>query len=54
MARIITVGAAQLGPIARVETRAQVVDRMLALMNEAKRTKPSGTAATWSCSRSWR
>ena len=37
MARIITVGAAQLGPIARVETRAQVVDRMLALMNEAKR-----------------
>jgi predicted amidohydrolase len=37
MPRIITVGAAQLGPIARAETRAQVVDRMLALMNEAKR-----------------
>ena len=36
MARIITVGAAQLGPIARAETRAQVVDRMLALMNAAK------------------
>lgn len=37
MPRIITVGAAQLGPIARADTRAQVVDRMLALMNEAKR-----------------
>ncbi len=36
MARIVTVGAAQLGPIARLETRAQVVDRMLALMSEAK------------------
>ena len=36
MARVITVGAAQLGPIARAETRAQVVDRMLALMNAAK------------------
>jgi predicted amidohydrolase len=37
MPRIITVGAAQLGPIARLEARAQVVDRMLALMNEARR-----------------
>jgi hypothetical protein len=37
MPRIITVAAAQLGPIARSESRAQVVDRMLALMNEAKR-----------------
>ena len=37
MARVITVGAAQLGPIGRAETRAQVVDRMLALMNEARR-----------------
>ena len=36
MARIITVGAAQLGPIARSQTRSQVVDRMLALMNAAK------------------
>ncbi len=36
MPRIVTVGAAQLGPIARSETRAQVVDRMLALMNTAK------------------
>jgi predicted amidohydrolase len=35
MARVITVGAAQLGPIARSETRAQVVDRMLALMRQA-------------------
>ena len=37
MPRIITVGAAQLGPVARDETRSQVVDRMLALMNEASR-----------------
>src|SRR5512134_3669682 len=37
MPRIITVGAAQLGPIARSESRTQVVDRMLVLMNEAKR-----------------
>jgi hypothetical protein len=37
MPRIITVAAAQLGPIARSDTRAQVVDRLLALMNEAKR-----------------
>jgi len=37
MPRIITVGAAQLGPIARLEARTQVVDRMLALMNEARR-----------------
>jgi len=36
MPRIITVGAAQLGPIARAETRAQVVDRMLVLMNAAR------------------
>ncbi len=36
MPRIVTVGAAQLGPIARLETRAQVVDRMLALMSEAR------------------
>jgi N-carbamoyl-D-amino-acid hydrolase len=36
MPRIITVGAAQLGPIARSDTRAQVVQRMLALMHAAK------------------
>jgi predicted amidohydrolase len=35
MARTITVGAAQLGPIARSETRAQVVKRLLALLAEA-------------------
>ncbi|MBI2879721.1 MAG: N-carbamoyl-D-amino-acid hydrolase, partial [Candidatus Rokubacteria bacterium] len=35
MARMITVGAAQLGPIARSETRAQVVKRLLALLGEA-------------------
>jgi predicted amidohydrolase len=37
MTRIVTVGAAQLGPIARSETRAQVVERMLALMRDARR-----------------
>ena len=36
MTRIITVGAAQLGPIARAESRSQVVDRMLSLMHQAK------------------
>lgn len=36
MARIVTVGAAQLGPIARSETRAQVVRRLLDLMRQAK------------------
>jgi predicted amidohydrolase len=36
MARIVTVGAAQLGPVARTETRPQVVTRLLALMRQAK------------------
>jgi len=35
MARVITVGAAQLGPIQRAESRAQVVERLLALMHKA-------------------
>ena len=37
MPRIITVGAAQLGPIARQDSRSQVVERMLGLMHQAKR-----------------
>jgi predicted amidohydrolase len=36
MPRIVTVGAAQLGPIARSESRAQVVKRLLELMRQAK------------------
>ena len=36
MTRIVTVAAAQLGPIARAESRTQVVQRMLALMRQAK------------------
>ena len=36
MARIVSVGAAQLGPIARDESRARVVARLLALMGQAK------------------
>jgi N-carbamoyl-D-amino-acid hydrolase len=35
MARIITVGAAQLGPIQRADTRASVVKRMLELLRQA-------------------
>ncbi|MEM9684083.1 MAG: N-carbamoyl-D-amino-acid hydrolase [Pseudomonadota bacterium] len=35
MSRIVTVGAAQLGPIQRAESRAVVVERMLALMHKA-------------------
>ncbi len=37
MPRIVTVGAAQLGPIARSEPRAQVVERMIALLSEGAR-----------------
>jgi hypothetical protein len=37
MARIVTIGAAQLGPIARAETRRHVVERQIALLREAKR-----------------
>jgi len=37
MARCITVGAAQLGPIARDESRAKVVERLIAHLREAKR-----------------
>lgn len=37
MPRLLTVAAAQLGPIARNETRAQVVERLLALMRDAAR-----------------
>ncbi|WP_296575525.1 N-carbamoyl-D-amino-acid hydrolase [Phreatobacter sp.] len=36
MARIVTVAAAQLGPIQKAESRASVVARMIALMEEAK------------------
>ena len=35
MSRIITVGAAQLGPVQKADSRAQVVDRMLDLMAKA-------------------
>jgi N-carbamoyl-D-amino-acid hydrolase len=37
MARTMTVGAAQLGPIAREESRAQVVERLIAHAHEAHR-----------------
>lgn len=33
--RIVTVGCAQMGPIARAETRAQCVERLIALLREA-------------------
>jgi predicted amidohydrolase len=35
MARLLTIGAAQLGPIARSETRGDVVKRLLALLGQA-------------------
>ncbi len=37
MSRIVTVAAAQMGPIARAETRGEIVERQLALMHEAHR-----------------
>ena len=37
MPRIVNVAAAQMGPIARDETRAQVVERLIAHLREAKR-----------------
>ena len=36
MARVITVGAAQLGPIARAESRPHVVARLVALLRQAR------------------
>ncbi|MEM1307189.1 MAG: nitrilase-related carbon-nitrogen hydrolase, partial [Pseudomonadota bacterium] len=36
MSRIVTVGAAQLGPIAKSEPRRAVVDRLIALLRDAK------------------
>jgi predicted amidohydrolase len=36
MSRILTVGAAQLGPIQRGEKRAQAVERLIALLGDAK------------------
>lgn len=35
MARLITLGAAQLGPISKDESKAQVVDRLMALLQDA-------------------
>ncbi|GIT53023.1 MAG: hypothetical protein Ct9H300mP16_01830 [Pseudomonadota bacterium] len=35
MARVLTVGAAQLGPIQKAESRTSVVNRMLALVESA-------------------
>src|SRR6188472_1403245 len=37
MSRIVTVGAAQLGPIAKDESRKQVVDRLLTHLHNAKK-----------------
>ena len=37
MARIVNIAAAQMGPIARDETRAQVIERLIAHLQEAKR-----------------
>jgi hypothetical protein len=37
MSRVLTVGAAQLGPVARSESRSSVVERMLTLLRQAKK-----------------
>ncbi len=37
MSRIVTIGAAQLGPIQRADTRPRVIERMLVLLREAAR-----------------
>ena len=36
MSRIVTVAAAQLGPIQRADSHKQVIDRMIALMEAAR------------------
>ena len=36
MARILTAAAAQMGPIARAESRTSCVNRMIEMMREAK------------------
>jgi predicted amidohydrolase len=38
MSRIITIGAAQLGPIQKDHTREQVVERLIALLRQAKKS----------------
>src|ERR1700720_838453 len=35
MSRVLTVGAAQLGPVARADSREAVVERLLALLRQA-------------------
>ncbi|MDQ1381925.1 MAG: N-carbamoyl-D-amino-acid hydrolase, partial [Actinomycetota bacterium] len=35
MSRLLTIAAAQMGPVARAETRKQVVERLLAMLQEA-------------------
>lgn len=49
MSRKIVVGAAQLGPIQRADSKGSVVERMLALMSRAK-----ARDAISSFSRNWR
>ena len=40
MARVITIGAAQMGPIQRAESRGEVAGRMLELMAAAEEISP--------------
>ena len=44
MARVLNLAAAQMGPIARAETRAQCVARLIAMMREAISRRPSRIA----------
>lgn len=47
MTRIVTVGAAQLGPIARDEPRAAVVGRMITLMAREAWLPTSSPIRSW-------
>ena len=53
MSRQLRVGAAQIGPIYKDEPREDIVERLIALLEEAARRKvelvcyPEGSLATW-------
>lgn len=50
ISRIVSVDAAQLGPVALDETRAQVVERRVALLEQARQHR----CDLWSCFRNSR
>ena len=48
MSRRLTVGAGQMGPIARDESKSEVVDRLMAMLHEAH-----GRGSTCSSTPNW-